>query len=336
MTLGIEYGSQLRQLPTIDARPVVADGWHNAFAALTAWDGRYWLAYRRGSGHTARDGVIVVSVSSDLTAWEEVILFETGADDRDAQWVIFGGHLWLYFNSLRDGLFAIYASQTKDGKTWSEPERVYRDGFILWKPIEHGGLLYAGAHRPGTDAERGAELVYSSDGLVWNRISTLRAGRGESETTLSFSPNGNLTAFLRDQRQMGGAILESWPPYTEWAERSAGVHLSGHAVYTIEGVTYVFSRAFACNPSLEAESPRSALPAAVDQGTIVYTYEGGVLIPYCLLGPLRENHDSSYATAVVRAGRMWVIFHRARHRYEGTFRYKDAADLLLAEIPLRK
>ena len=336
MTLGIEYGSQLRQLPTIDARPVVADGWHNAFAALTAWDGRYWLAYRRGSGHTARDGVIVVSVSSDLTAWEEVILFETGADDRDAQWVIFGGHLWLYFNSLRDGLFAIYASQTKDGKTWSEPERVYRDGFILWKPIEHGGLLYAGAHRPGTDAERGAELVYSSDGLVWNRISTLRAGRGESETTFSFSPNGNLTAFLRDQRQMGGAILESWPPYTEWAERSAGVHLSGHAVYTIEGVTYVFSRAFACNPSLEAESPRSALPAAVDQGTIVYTYEGGVLIPYCLLGPLRENHDSSYATAVVRAGRMWVIFHRARHRYEGTFRYKDAADLLLAEIPFRK
>ena len=336
MTLGIEYGSQLRQLPTIDARPVVADGWHNAFAALTAWDGRYWLAYRRGSGHTARDGVIVVSVSSDLTAWEEVILFETGADDRDAQWVIFGGHLWLYFNSLRDGLFAIYASQTKDGKTWSEPERVYRDGFILWKPIEHGGLLYAGAHRPGTDAERGAELVYSSDGLVWNRISTLRAGRGESETTLSFSPNGDLTAFLRDQRQMGGAILESWPPYTEWAERSAGVHLSGHAVYTIEGVTYVFSRAFACNPSLEAESPRSALPAAVDQGTIVYTYEGGVLIPYCLLGPLRENHDSSYATAVVRAGRMWVIFHRARHRYEGTFRYKDAADLLLAETPLRK
>ena len=77
LTLGIEHGSELGELPTIDARPVVADGWHNAFAALTAWNGRYWLAYRRGSGHTARDGVIVVSVSSDLTAWEEVILFET-------------------------------------------------------------------------------------------------------------------------------------------------------------------------------------------------------------------------------------------------------------------
>ncbi|MGB1719102.1 MAG: hypothetical protein ACPHO6_13135, partial [Candidatus Latescibacterota bacterium] len=110
MTLGIEHGSEHGDLPIVDAIPVVADGWHNAFAALTAWNGRYWLAYRRGSGHTARDGVIVVSVSSDLLAWEEVTLFQTGADDRDAQWVVFNGRLWLYFNSLRDGLFAIYAS----------------------------------------------------------------------------------------------------------------------------------------------------------------------------------------------------------------------------------
>ena len=130
MTLGIERGSELGDLPTVDAIPVVADGWHNAFAALTAWNGRYWLAYRRGSGHTARDGVIVVSVSSDLLAWEEVTLFKTGADDRDAQWVVFNGRLWLYFNSLRDGMFAIYASQTEDGRTWSEPERVYRDGLF--------------------------------------------------------------------------------------------------------------------------------------------------------------------------------------------------------------
>ena len=336
LTLAIGSGNASGGLKTIDASPVVADGWHNAFAALTAWNGRYWLAYRRGSGHTARDGVIVVSVSSDLLAWEEVALFQTGADDRDAQWVVFNGRLWLYFNSLRDGLFAIYASQTEDGKTWSEPERVYRDGFILWKPIERDGLLYAGAHRPGADAERGAELVCSSDGLAWSQISTLRAGRGESETTLSFAPNGDLTAFLRDQRQIGGAILESRPPYTEWAERSAGVHLSGHAAYTIEGVTYVFSRAFACDPPIESDAPRSALPAEIDQGTIVYTYEEGVLVPYCLLGPLHENHDASYATAIVRAGRMWAIFHRARHRYEGTFRYKDAADLLLAEVPLKK
>ena len=69
MTLGIEHGGEYGELPTVDAIPVVADGWHNAFAALTAWNGRYWLAYRRGSGHTARDGVIVVLVSNDLLTW---------------------------------------------------------------------------------------------------------------------------------------------------------------------------------------------------------------------------------------------------------------------------
>ena len=40
--------------------PIVADGRHNAFAALAHWKNDYWLAYRRASGHIARDGDIVV------------------------------------------------------------------------------------------------------------------------------------------------------------------------------------------------------------------------------------------------------------------------------------
>jgi hypothetical protein len=27
--------------------PVCTDGHHNAFTALTAWDGQYWLAHRQ-------------------------------------------------------------------------------------------------------------------------------------------------------------------------------------------------------------------------------------------------------------------------------------------------
>lgn len=270
-----------------------------------------------------------------MFAWEEVALFDTGADDRDAQWVVFDGRLWLYFNSLKDGLFAIHASCTEDGAEWSRPQRVYQDGFILWKPVEYGGRLYAGAHRPGTDAERCAELVCSDDGMHWETISTIRAGRGESETALLFSPEGHLTAFLRDQMHIGGAILEAEYPYTQWQERAAGVHLSGHAVYVFAGVTYVFSRAFACDPQLDASAPRAALPQAVHQGTIAYTYENRALVPYRLLGPLQGNHDSSYATAIVRDGAMWTIFHRARHEYAGPFRLNDAADLLLAKVALK-
>ena len=336
MTLAIDQTRAATWAEPIVGQPVVADGRHNAFAAFIEWQGRYWLAHRRGSGHIARDGVLVVRVSKDLLTWQEVAVFDTGADDRDAQWVVFGGRLWLYFNSLADGLFAIYASCTEDGSEWSDPQRVYQDGFILWKPIEHEERLYASAHRPGTDAERCARLVCSDDGIHWETISTIRAGRGESETALLFAPGGHLTAFLRDQMHIGGAILEAAPPYTQWQERAAGVHLSGHAVYEFAGVTYVLSRVFACETPLDASAPRAALPQAVHQGTIAYTYENGTLVPYRLLGPLQGNHDASYATAIVRDGALWAVFHRARHEYAGPFRLEDAADLLLARVPLKR
>lgn len=335
MTLSIAQLESTAWATPIDGVPIVADGRHNAFAAFTEWKGRYWLAHRRGSGHIARDGVLVVLVSTNLSTWQEVALFDTGGDDRDAQWVVFAGKLWLYFNSLDDGCFRIYASCTDDGVAWRAPQQVYREGFILWKPVERAGRLYAGAHHPGSDADRCAELVCSETGTDWKKISTIRAGRGESETALLFAPDGRLTAFLRDQMHVGGAILEADPPYTTWEERPAGVHLSGQAVYVLGGVTYVLSRVFACDPPLDAAAPRADLPDQVHQGTIVYTYRDRALVPYRLLGPLQGNRDASYATAIEREGAMWVVFHRAHHEYRGPFRLKDAADLLLARVPLQ-
>jgi len=33
---------------------------------------------------------------------------------------------------------------------------------------------------------------------------------------------------------------------------------------------------------------------------------------------------------------MLVVFHRAAHPYEGSFRFQDAADLFLARVPLKE
>ena len=96
--------------PKVRIEPLVADGRHNAFASFVKWRGRYWLAYRRASGHTARDGEIVVLVSADTKEWAEVIRFGLGGDDRDPQFMVFGDRLWLYINSLWDGIFKIFAT----------------------------------------------------------------------------------------------------------------------------------------------------------------------------------------------------------------------------------
>ncbi len=316
-------------------RTIVDNGWHNAFAAFTKWQDKYWLAFRQGSGHIARDGDIVVQDTADLKQWQECQRFDVWGDDRDAQLLPTKDRLWLYINSLKDGEFKIFASFTEDGKRWSAPQIVYRHGFILWKPVQFKGRFYAAAHRPGTNAHRLAHLITSTNGLEWEFISVIRQGTGESETALVFDQGGKITAFLRDQTKVGGAILEALPPYKQWHERPAGVHLSGQAVYTFKGTTYLISRVFACNPPVLASASRATLPEKLDQATMVYTYEMGHLKPYYLLGPLAGNHDSSYATALCEEDELLVVFHRSEHEFTGTFCQRDAATLLLARMPLK-
>ena len=319
----------------VPVEPLVADGRHNAFASFVKWRDQYWLAYRRASGHTTRDGEIVLLASAETKEWTEVVRFDLDGDDRDPQFVVFGDRLWLYINNLRDGNFKIFAACSADGQTWDLPRQIFRDGFILWKPVLCEGRLYAGVHQPGSNDQRLSQLMVSSDGISWTKVSSIRRGTGESETALVFNRAGDLTAFLRDQTRVGGAILEAKPPFVQWTQRPAGVHLSGHAVYTFSNRTYVLSRAMVSDPPVAAGAPQDTLPAKLDQGTVIYTYEKGSLKPYCLLGPMSGNHDSSYATAVQKGDEMLVVFHRSAHEYSGEYRSRDAADLFLARVPLK-
>ena len=321
----------------LETRAIVADGRHNAFASLVHWRGKYWLAFRKGTGHVARDGDLVVLHSHDTTTWARAKAWDVAGDDRDAQLLVTKERLFLYINSLDQGRFHVSVTFTDDGDRWSEPRPVYQPGFILWKPVVHAGRLYAGAHRPGAVTHRLSHLVTSRDGIAWERVSTIRAGQGESETSLSFGASGNVTAFLRSQVTVGGFILESMPPYQEWSQRPAGVHLSGQSVYTFDDVTYVISRLLRYTPPAAGGASRAQVAGRpLDQATMVYTYDQGRLHPYCLLGPLQGNHDSSYATAVREGDQMVIVYHRSGHEYGGEFRAKDSADLWLARVPLRQ
>jgi hypothetical protein len=336
----IEKGLRFTRMETptelSSSRRIVADGRHNAFAAFVRWHGLYWLAFRKGSGHIARDGDMVVQQSTDAEHWEQSLTLDVSGDDRDAQLLPTEGRLFLYINSLNDGVFQTSVASTEDGIRWSDPQPIYRSGYILWKPVIHEGRYYAAAHRPGPPEHREVHLVTSEDGISWQKISTIRAGQGESETTLLFGRHGELTAFLRSEVTLGGAILESEPPYAHWTERPAGVHLSGHAVYTFEGVTYLMGRLLAYEPAADPATLRADLAGrSLHQATIVYIYDEGQLHPYCRLGPLAGNHDSSYPAAVQDEDGMLIVYHRAAHEFAGEHRTRDAADLFLSRVPLQ-
>lgn len=290
---------------------VVADGKHNAFTALVKWKDSYWLAFRKADSHAYGEADLHVLRSSDGQNWEPAHVMNVLPDDRDPQFLVTPKRLYLYDPALKGRDLTSFVSYTDDGSTWSEPQAVYEPRFIFWKPIEHEGQFWATAHRKAEGSEGGTvrevHLIRSKDALNWEKVSTIRAGNWESETTIWFAPNNQLTAFLRQKYSTPGFILEAQAPYREWKQRPAGVHLSGHAVYDFDGTTYVFSRL------IEGKAT----------GTRIYTYDGQQLTPYC---DLPSGGDCSYPAAV-KIGQELLVSYYSSH--------EGSTNVYLAKVPLK-
>lgn len=290
-TLSVDAG-ELTQTTPRDIQRVVADGKHNAFTALVRWKTAYWLSFRKATAHGSHDGDLVVLRSSDAKKWRKVLHLNVLPDDRDPQLLATKKRLFLYDPARKGGVLTSFVTYTDDGKMWSEPRQVYDDHSIFWKPVAHGGKLYATAHVSSSDGKaRQAHLITSKDGLAWKKISKIRGGNWESETTIHFGADGKLVAFLRQIRgSPPSAILESRAPYTEWTGRSSTRHLSGHAVYTFDHTTYLLSRT----------------RNGGKNGTMVYVYEKGKLLPYC---KIPSGGDCSYPAAVRIADEMLISYY---------------------------
>lgn len=298
----------------VSVRKLVADGKHNAFTALTKFNGAFWLAFRSAKDHNSQDGEIVLLRSASGDDWTEVRRFNFNPDDRDPQFLATTDRLILYSASMNGPRLTTFAVHTSDGQEWSEPQTVYEPQFILWKPLVAGDSFLATAHRKveGNDGGKTREvhLIRSTDGLKWEKVSTIRAGNWESETTLLAGPGDHLTAFIRTKYSVPGHIMESPPPYQEWSQRPAGIHLSGHAVRIFSGVTYLLSRTF-------DDSGKNA-------GTTIYTYADGKPIPYCVLP---AGGDCAYPEAVELGDEMLVSYYST---------HEGSTNIYLARVPLKK
>jgi hypothetical protein len=121
---------------------------------------------------------------------------------------------------MQGGSLTSFVTYTDDGQSWSKPQPVYQPRYIFWKPFQQGDKFYASAHvkAEGNDGGKVREvhLITSPDGLEWTKVSTIRAGNWESETTLFFAGEAQLVGLLRQKYSVPGFILESAPPFTEW------------------------------------------------------------------------------------------------------------------------
>lgn len=297
----------------LEVRTVYSNGKHNAFTALRRFKGALYLAFRAGDAHNSATADVLVLKSTDGKDWKLAHTFDVAKDDRDPQMMVTEQSLLLYVPAMNGKELVTWMKHTEDGVTWSEPVKIYEPQFILWKPVIHNGTFYAAAHKKDESSNgkgREVHFVKSADGIRWEKVSSIRAGNWESETTLFFGAKDHAIAFLRQKYGNPQAqVLESDPPYTQWSSRDAGVrHLSGHSVHTFKGVTYLLSRT----------------TAGKETGTMIYTFADGKLTPYC---QLPSSGDCSYAEAVEDGDNMLVSFYST---------HEGATNIYFATVPLKK
>ncbi|MBL8186780.1 MAG: exo-alpha-sialidase [Acidobacteria bacterium] len=218
---------------------------HSAFTDLVAFNGKLYCTFREGSGHVpgkeGTNGTIRVIVSSDGHNWQSAaLLAEAHVDLRDPKlsvtpdgrlMVLMGGSFY-EGETLKGGQTRV-AFSDKLGKTFSAPQPVVIDAQIrssrdwLWRVTWHRGIGYGVVYQSGGE-EFNAQLVSTRDGIHYQLVTTWAITGRPNETTLRFTPDGEMTAWVR--REAGGQngfIGTSRAPYKEWSWKEQSVRLGG-------------------------------------------------------------------------------------------------------------
>ena len=217
---------------------VVRDGWHNMCSDLCFWNDTFWLVYDRTSAHSAPDGVVVLMRSADLRRWDEVAVFKTPHDARDAKLAATDDELFVFcadshYETINGKVRQVaysYVSVSSDGYRWSTPAQICDRNYWLWRVQVHDGTFYC--------AEKGGDLLSSPNGRDWQVVSRIPESEGKSaqqlqeirtvdhrttphfnEADLIFRPDGALWCVSRTKREPGqhALLYVANPPYEEWS-----------------------------------------------------------------------------------------------------------------------
>ena len=322
---------------------IYSDGRHNAFTSICRWRGKYCIAFRSALSHASpsdigwedkalQGGCIKLLESVDLQSWSASTVIDTKYDDRDAKLLATDTRLLVYATTIgKGGRQQTWMSYTEDGAHWRAPVKAYASDYAFWQPKEHGGAYYVAADiddsPTGTEvAERGrVDLLRSTDGIDWQRVSTITAGNCCTETDLVFLRDGRGLAVVRQNLL---ALAEA--PYTTWKEhridpKDLRLGFPGPAAVQLGEVVIIVCRAL-CDDSVDL----GKVPAP-DCVTRIYTLdvESMELIGQADL-PARWNGDLSYAGILRQGEDRLVVSSYDGEKYEGGV-FKRS-DIMLASI----
>lgn len=308
---------------------------HSAFGDLIRFQNRWFCTFREGLRHVAGgnvpedDGQIRVISSPDGQSWRsEALLVEPGIDLRDPHLSITArGQLMLVMGGsvYRQ---AVYGGRqprvafSSDGRKWTAPQRVLREGDWLWRVTWHGGYAwgvakYGAPSKPEPGNPRRQDLVRSRDGIQWEKVHELGVPGGD-ETTVRFRKDGTMVALVR--RTWGekntAMIGHARPPYTDWRWHDAGTFIGGpNFIILPDGSMWAGGRFFKTDG---VKDPVTVLARLTETS-------------YTPVLTLPSSADSSYPGFVFHDGLLWMTYYSS---HEGnTAMY--LARIRLAGVPSR-
>lgn len=297
----------------VDQRRIWDQGAHNAFTDLVRWHDRWWCTFREADDHVGGDGAIRVLTSADGVAWESAArLTESGVDLRDPKFSVTpDGRLMLNCGgSIYQGTKVLKGRQSRvifssDGRTWTAPRRILREGDWLWRVTWRNDVAYGTAYRSGLGGSSapGPEwtltLYQSRDGIDWERVTDLDVRGRPNETTLRFEPDGGMIAMVRREADgYMGYIGRAPPPYTQWRWQESNYRLGGPNFIRLPGGLWIAGTRDYTKLTPEKKGGATTLIAELGAD--------GKLAP---LVNFKSGGDNSYPGLVWHDGLLWVSYY---------------------------
>lgn len=207
---------------------------HNAFTDLIRHDGKFYCAFREGTGHvpgnSGSDGKARVIVSKDGKTWTSIALLEKEEVDlRDPKLsampdgsiiIVMGGS---YYEGTKLLKRIPQVAFLRPGETKFSPVQPIRiepkvagNNDWLWRVTWHKGVGYGVTYQPDR-TPWGLHLLKTMDGIHFDLVATLDVPGRPNETTVRFTDSDELILVVRNEDgRPRGNLGRAAPPYRDF------------------------------------------------------------------------------------------------------------------------
>jgi hypothetical protein len=298
------WADDAKPLKLVSVAKIWDRGGHNAFTDLIRFQGKWYCSFREGAGHALGAGACRVLESTDGEAWKSVALIELDDIDlRDPKlsiapdgrlMMVGGAAVPAKRNPLKDHYS--FVSFSKDGSTWSKPQRVIRSWQWLWRVTWHKGTAYGVAYgwdsdKPSDPKQYTATIYKSTDGLDWSKLADSKLPNA-TEASLAFQGDEMICLLRRDGKPNSAQLGRSQSPYTDWHWKDLGIFFGGPQLTQAPDGTW-----WACGRLLKDEVRTAVCQLDIDKGTLTPVLR------------LPSAGDTSYPGMVWHEGVLWISYY---------------------------